>query len=285
MLCEITKNCLYFVYSASTIECFLKYGIAEEGSVSSFSSTNKLGLGHKFSAMNCILGTSKFLTGCNVTCGQGYQIWGQPILSEARNGGTCDQNLQAYGCYVNSPCPCIKEWSPWSPCSSSCGAGTRSRNEKVVKEADFGGECPNLPGNANEVCVGLGEDCPLLASMIGLVSGLVFCLVIMSVVIIYLYRKKRETQVLVKKVEVPVPLDDYQYDNDDLYQEDNKVQSQIVVPDPVAPAPEVDPYEALNYAEDNINEDYQDENYNTGGIYYTYFDENGRFVRTNTIVR
>ena len=223
--------------------------------------------------MNCVLGEYTFLTECNVTCGSGYQLYGQPILIEARDGGTCNRNLQELTCYVKDPCPCIKEWSPWSPCSSPCGAGLRSRNETVIKEADIGGECPNLPGNANEVCVGEGEDCPLSASMIGLISGLVLCFILMSVfIVLYIYRRTRARQVIVKPIPVPVPLEDYQYDNNNWSVEekttDDHIQSPTAVPHPVAHTPDYSPY-----AEGNVDDDHQEENYNRLGIYYTSFDE------------
>ena len=70
----------------------------------------------------------------------------------------------------------------------SCGA---------VKNVDEGGVCEDLPENAHENSE--GEDCPISASMIGLTSGLVFCLLIMTAIVIYLHQKKRETQVKIRK--------------------------------------------------------------------------------------
>ena len=95
--------------------------------------------------------------------------------------------------------------------------------------------------------------------------------------------------VVVERVEVPVQMEDYLYDNDELYHEENQGDNaqQQVGSGPVV----VDPYEDQNYTSDN---DYQDENdmdYHVngprgmGGHYYTYYDEEGRFVRTNTIRR
>ena len=79
-----------------------------------------------------------------------------------------------------------------------------------------------------------------------------------------------------------MPMEDYQYDNDELYHEENQannVQQQVE-------SGEVDyPYEDDNYSDENDSNDYENGPRGLGGHYYTYFDEDGRFVRTNTIHR
>ena len=86
-------------------------------------------------------------------------------------------------------------------------------------------------------------------------------------------------------------MEDYNYDNDDLYHEEN--QDNVEPPVPVVTAPEVseNPYdEDQDYTDYQDDDDYTDDDYENGprglgGHYYTYTDEEGRFVRTDTIHR
>ena len=180
--------------------------------------------------MNCILDNKLSWSDCNVTCGFGYQLYGQKIISEARNGGTCNPQV------------------------------TDSRRDTKIP-------CPKIP-------------CPtaMSASTIGLISCLGLCLLITSTAVLYLYRKNK-TKVVVERIMVPME----KYDNDDLYHEENQADD----------VKEPDHYQDQNY---NDDDDYQDQVDNDsdddengprgmGGDYYTYFDEDGRFVRTNSICR
>ena len=46
-LCEITQNCLYFVYDITSKRCYLKYGLADEGGA--FGPSTTALTGHEFS--------------------------------------------------------------------------------------------------------------------------------------------------------------------------------------------------------------------------------------------
>ena len=72
-------------------------------------------------------------------------------IREADSGGACTElQGKAIEECPNDPCPCVLEWSPWSSCSVTCGAGTRSRNATITREADPGGTCPKE--ETMEVC-------------------------------------------------------------------------------------------------------------------------------------
>lgn len=51
----------------------------------------------------------------------------------------------------------MSEWITWSPCSVSCGTGTRSRERYVKQFPDDGSVC-TLPTQENENCV-VNEEC------------------------------------------------------------------------------------------------------------------------------
>lgn len=48
--------------------------------------------------------------------------------------------------FLSDPVDCVvSEWSPWSPCSKTCGYGTNFRNRSVISFPKHGGQpCPVL---------------------------------------------------------------------------------------------------------------------------------------------
>ncbi|XP_065191306.1 protein dachsous-like isoform X1 [Sycon ciliatum] len=68
-----------------------------------------------------------------------------PVLSDTgKCGGCCTQN-----CLLNS-------WSGYGDCSSSCGAGTRTRHRNVARSASCGGSACSNTRSQNIACVGSG---------------------------------------------------------------------------------------------------------------------------------
>ncbi|KAG5268284.1 hypothetical protein AALO_G00210820 [Alosa alosa] len=82
---------------------------------------------------------------CPVTCGSGTQVRSRACINPPprNNGSDCSgpekeaQECQAKPC-LDDLCP----WSPWSPCSRSCGAGVVSRRRRCVCEEEGENACP-----------------------------------------------------------------------------------------------------------------------------------------------
>eukprot|EP00929_Paragymnodinium_shiwhaense_P029094 TRINITY_DN16758_c0_g1_i1.p1 TRINITY_DN16758_c0_g1~~TRINITY_DN16758_c0_g1_i1.p1 ORF type:complete len:1540 (-),score=253.91 TRINITY_DN16758_c0_g1_i1:359-4978(-) len=85
---------------------------------------------------------------CDRTCGGGQQARHRHISGFAKNGGAaCPNSL-----VQNRPCktqPCIVkecelgDWSDWSGCSTSCGAGQSRRERAIVSDASMVGAACN----------------------------------------------------------------------------------------------------------------------------------------------
>lgn len=59
--------------------------------------------------------------------------------------------------YVDASTCMMSEWITWSPCSMSCGMGSRSRERYVKQFPDDGSVC-TLPTEETENCV-VNEEC------------------------------------------------------------------------------------------------------------------------------
>ena len=91
---------------------------------------------------------------CSATCGKGVQMRSRTVVSHAENGGyVCPALSDTQECLVlvnKVPVPCpadciVSEWSNWSACSTTCGAGLRRRSRSPVVESAHGGMvCPTL---------------------------------------------------------------------------------------------------------------------------------------------
>ncbi|XP_028290490.1 SCO-spondin [Gouania willdenowi] len=82
---------------------------------------------------------------CSVTCSQGQRVRTRACIDPpARNqGAPCSgPEKETEPCHTQ---PCLDDlcpWSPWLPCSQSCGAGFRLRRRVCVCEEDTDAACP-----------------------------------------------------------------------------------------------------------------------------------------------
>uniref|UniRef100_A0A8D3EE01 SCO-spondin n=1 Tax=Scophthalmus maximus TaxID=52904 RepID=A0A8D3EE01_SCOMX len=82
---------------------------------------------------------------CSVTCGLGAQVRTRACINPPprNNGSHCSgPERETQECHT---LPCLDDlcpWSPWSPCSRSCGAGSVSRRRACVCEEGGDSACP-----------------------------------------------------------------------------------------------------------------------------------------------
>jgi len=84
------------------------------------------------------------------------------ILSEAKNGGSCDDLKQTGQRCDPTTCPvdCVyNDWSSWSKCPVTCGSGHKTRNRTVKEEMRYGGKPCDKPTFEKEACN--GQQCPM----------------------------------------------------------------------------------------------------------------------------
>ncbi|XP_023806195.1 SCO-spondin [Oryzias latipes] len=85
---------------------------------------------------------------CSVTCGGGTHVRTRACINPPprNNGSDCSgpdretQDCQTPPCLDN-----LCRWSPWSPCSQSCGAGSASRRRLCLCDEDDGDEGDSCP--------------------------------------------------------------------------------------------------------------------------------------------
>jgi hypothetical protein len=98
--------------------------------------------------IDCVMDEWSGWSDCSKTCGRGESQRIRVIISKPTAGGmTCAKTLEEKPCEAG-PCPAncwVSSWSEWSPCSKSCGVGTRFRERKVTRQAKYKGtRCPVL---------------------------------------------------------------------------------------------------------------------------------------------
>lgn len=97
---------------------------------------------------------------CSKTCGDGVQKRFRKVQAPANDKGKACPSLSQTRSCAGYPCPvdCVQgDWSDFSPCSKTCGAGLQKRSRKVLRKPAFGGKrCGTF--NEERACV---SACPV----------------------------------------------------------------------------------------------------------------------------
>lgn len=100
---------------------------------------------------------------CDKTCGGGQRMATRSVLALPEWGAAaCDGGLERAEVCNNFECPqdCVwGNWSAWTLCSSTCGAGEMNRSRAKMVREEYGGK--PCPGAAVEECTCNNEGCPV----------------------------------------------------------------------------------------------------------------------------
>ena len=100
---------------------------------------------------------------CSKSCNEGFRSRSRDIVQQADGGGLLCEDRHDYQHCNLDPCPGAKivqkrdfgfsisvdckltEWTSWSSCTKTCSGGTRTREKRVLRSAQYGGQtCPKL---------------------------------------------------------------------------------------------------------------------------------------------
>lgn len=97
---------------------------------------------------DCILSDWGNWSTCSATCGDGLRTQTRKVRIPAANGGKLCDPILSRSEKCGPPCPVdcvVSDWSPWGPCSATCGSGVSRRTRTVKTNALNGGKaCPGL---------------------------------------------------------------------------------------------------------------------------------------------
>ena len=104
---------------------------------------------------------------CSKTCGNGDQTRQRTCqVPQSRitlkNNSVCPGNGTEKRICNPNPCPELTSWTPWTPCSKSCGSGERRRSRKCEIPENARSQnnpCGNADLNQRELCN--TQKCPV----------------------------------------------------------------------------------------------------------------------------
>lgn len=120
--------------------------------------------GQSAMVIDCEVSPWKPKAACSKSCDGGKQTFTREVVTKATGGSRCpiltfDTVCNTAACPVDCK---VGEWTPWTPCSATCGEGTRSKKRKVLVEPKNGG-VPCEPTVESQICTGppCETDCVL----------------------------------------------------------------------------------------------------------------------------
>ena len=112
---------------------------------------------------NCQWSSWSQWTSCTITCGT--HSGNRKRTRSLRGSKFCSskEETQTKFCPPVNRCPIdcvVGHWSPWTPCSQSCGTGLKSRTRSIIKQSVFGGKkCSAREADYKEVTTCVINNC------------------------------------------------------------------------------------------------------------------------------
>ncbi len=105
-------------------------------------------------AGDCVMSDWSAYSTCTATCGGGTQTRTRSIVSPpTNNGAPCGALTETTACNTQ-PCStdCVmSDWTPWSPCTASCGPGFKVRGRSIITQPTGTG-APCGPTDERALC-------------------------------------------------------------------------------------------------------------------------------------
>ncbi|KAJ1607273.1 thrombospondin related adhesive protein [Cryptosporidium canis] len=119
---------------------------------------------------NCLVSQWTPWSECSTSCGEGVKVRTRVVNKPPVNGdsSTCPELIEKVSCNKDVVCPSsnceLGQWSEWSPCTVTCGAGTTVRNREVKGEG-----CTELTTESKDCnlfdCGDISQSCTAVMSV------------------------------------------------------------------------------------------------------------------------
>jgi hypothetical protein len=117
----------------------------------------------KHKQVDCTVTPFTAYTACSHSCGTGFRSRTRTVETSPQHGGNpCPSLYEHVACNTNAcPIDCIASpWGSWTPCTATCGGGSRKRIRSVSRAAVFGGVgCPTLHQDTSCAAQACPVDC------------------------------------------------------------------------------------------------------------------------------
>uniref|UniRef100_A0A0G4F982 WSC domain-containing protein n=1 Tax=Chromera velia CCMP2878 TaxID=1169474 RepID=A0A0G4F982_9ALVE len=104
---------------------------------------------------------------CSASCDGGTQTRRREIILKAQHGGdACPPSAEMVDTQMCNPEPCpvpcqVSEWGAFDECTATCGRGSRTRQKKILAEAQNGGEACPTDDALTQTVPCKDRDCPI----------------------------------------------------------------------------------------------------------------------------